>query len=307
MNRKNLFLTILLMGIIKIACGQISKEQYNAISKEVKIFDYNPTYQLRFTAINCTYEVYVNDMLASFSFTTGNSAGEQHVDIPQYILTSGPQQIKVKVYPKAIEDGKLAGSLGTGSTFAGRIVHGQYEVTDFDSFTEVINFKIPPSVGKPGAEINLSFSAKVPYNLKGWTGGMNLSKEDKARLMKEALGVYERFATAYKNKNIEAVASMIYNREKEVAQAFFFKSGEAKSYDHGWENLSDEAKSLESIKVVTGAELRYFAGGQVVALLIPNGEDRDFPAIQAETNEGYTYYALYLYRPNAGAPLEIIR
>ncbi len=110
MNIKYRTIAIFLIAIVNTACGQnpsnsnamnpVTKEQYNAISKEIKTFDYNPTYQVRFTAINCTYEIYVNDMLATFSFTTGNSAGEQHADIPQYILGSGVQQIKNKTLSK---------------------------------------------------------------------------------------------------------------------------------------------------------------------------------------------------------------
>jgi len=110
MKIKYVGLLLLLGAVFNSANGQeggqqnrkspVTKEQYNTISKEIKTFDYNPTYQIRFTAADCSYEIYVNDMLASFSFTTGNTAGEQNVDIPQYILTSGKQEIKIKLFPK---------------------------------------------------------------------------------------------------------------------------------------------------------------------------------------------------------------
>lgn len=316
MHIKYRIIAIFLSAIVNTACGQkannrhqetVTKEQYNAISKEIKTFDYNPTYQVRFLAVNCTYELYVNDMLANFSFTTGNSAGEQHVDIPQYILGSGPQEIKVKIYPKAMEDGKLEDNLGSEAAFSARIVHGEYGKTEWDTFTGVASLKVPVDAGKTVAEQKAQFDAQVPYVLKGWKSGVDLGHEDKAALTKEVLEVYERFADADRRKDIAAVASMIYNREKEVAQAFFFRSGEPKSYDSGWEKLQKEADDIKKITINDDVDLRYFGNGKVVALLQHTGEDRDFPIIEAETDESYIYYALYLFRPKAGAPLEIIR
>ncbi|MDR6785537.1 hypothetical protein ABIE26_004247 [Pedobacter africanus] len=286
---------------------QISREQYNSISKEIKTFKYNPTYQVRFTAQFCTYEIYINDMLANFSFTTGNSAGEQHADIPQYILQSGPQEIKIKIYPKAIQDGKLEDKLRQEAAFSARIVHGEYGKTDWDSFTQVAALKVPIKGGENAIEYKTSFNAQVPYQSEGWKNGIDLSKEQKTDLIKEALSINQQFARAYRYKDIERIASMIYNREKEVTQSFFFRSGEPKSYDDGWEKIQKEADEIQKIKISVQYDLRYFGNGKVVALLQHQGEDRDFPVIEAETNEDYIYYALYLYRPKAGAPLKIIR
>lgn len=310
-------LLLLFGAVINSACGQeggqpnltspVTKEQYNAISKEVKSFDYNPTYQVRFTAADCSYEIYVNDMLASFSFTTGNTAGEQNVDIPQYILGSGKQELKIKLFPKAIADGQPEASLSADAVFKGRIVHGQYGKTEADKFTQVTSFEVPAAAGKPEIEYKISFEAKVPYNLQGWAGGTDLRKENREQLLKEVKGIYQQFSKAYQTKNIGKIAAMIYDREKEVAQAFFYKSGERGSYERGWEKLTEEAAKVVSIKVAEDAELKFLADGKVVALLVAKGEERDFPAIEAETEKSYVYYGLYLFRPAAGAPLKVIR
>ncbi|HWV73014.1 MAG TPA: hypothetical protein VN040_14935 [Pseudosphingobacterium sp.] len=318
MDWKNKILAVLLAGIINTACGQyagkgqvekpVTREQYNNISKAIKTFDHNPTYQVRFTAAFCTYEIYINDMLATFSFTTGNSAGEQHADIPQYILKSGKQKIRVKVFPKAIEDGKLEQALTQKAEFSVCIAFGEYNKDKHEDFKEVWKLKMPMvQEPLPFYEMEGVFDAEVPYMLKGWSDGEDLTMEPKEQLKKEVLQVYDRFSSAFEKKDVKTVATMIYNREKEVAQAFFFKSGEPKSYDDGWEKLSTEASDLVSIRVAKDIELRYFAGGKVVALLKASSQDRDFPAIEGETESSYIYYALYLYRPEPGAPLEIIR
>ena len=110
-------------------------EKIKNIYKEVKRYDYNPTYQLKVNANLCTYEIYVNDVLVDFSFTTGQTAGEQNIDIPQYILKSGKQTIRYKIYPKAIQDGVLEEMLDPNAKFTMRIVHGEYYKESFDSFT----------------------------------------------------------------------------------------------------------------------------------------------------------------------------
>lgn len=100
---------------------------------------------------------------------------------------------------------------------------------------------------------------------------------------------------------------MIYNREKEVAQAFFFISGEANNYDHGWERLEQEANAITEMKLINGYTMRILGDGKVVTLLQTKGGDRDFPAIYGEMKDKENFYGLYLYRPKPGAPLEVIR
>jgi len=156
-------------------------------------------------------------------------------------------------------------------------------------------------------EYKISFEAKVPYNIQGWAGGIDLRKENREQLFKEVKGIYQQFLEAYQTKDIGKIATMIYDREKEVAQAFFYKSDERGSYDRGWEKLTEEAEKIVTIKVAEDAELKFLAEGKVVTLLIAKGKERDFPAIEAETEKSYVYYGLYLFRPSAGAPLKIIR
>lgn len=298
------------------SCGQdkpgqqtpVTRSVYNSISQSVKTFDYNPTYQVLFTNVSCSYEIFVNDMLVTFSFSTGNSAGEQSADIPQYILKSGPQELKIKLYPEAGGDGNPGNTFNGNSSFTARIVHGDYDKNIRDNYKEVLKIASPvPGPGQQERELKGSFTAEVPYALQGWSTGINLEKEDKETLTREVTAVYQQFIKAFENKDVQQVASMIYNREKEIAQAFFFVPGKPNSYDQGWEKLEKEAKAIQSIHLVKNYQLRYFADGKVVALLQPKGPDRDYPAIEGETADQYFYYALYLYRPGPGSALQVIR
>lgn len=83
------------------SCAQTTKKQKNRSSeyinkiknnyKNVKSYDYNPIYQVRYENYDCPMELYINDVLVVYLAGGGRSAGEQIVQIPDYILKSGIQ------------------------------------------------------------------------------------------------------------------------------------------------------------------------------------------------------------------------
>jgi hypothetical protein len=304
------------MTVSQISCSQpqiskqtnITKTQYNSISKSIKTFKYNPTYALKIDWVWCTYEVYINNMLVNFSFETGRSAGEQNIDFPQYILKSGRQKIKVVVYPRAIKEGQFEAMLSPETELSVRIVHQEYGKGKLNKEKEVYNHKLTkPIVKAKSFEWSGDFDAEVPYSLKGWSDGTDLSKEDPKALEKEALAAITKFGKAFEHKDVQTLVNMIYNREKEVAQAFFFTSGENVNYDHGWEELEQEAKAVTAVQPLQGYTMRLFGDGKVVSLLRDSPKEKDYPALLMETKDKMYYYNLYFYRPQAGAPLEVIR
>jgi hypothetical protein len=96
MKKKIILMALIGLLITLDSCAQNTKNKENMnknyiekvknIYKEVRKYEYNPIYQLKVNSNLCTYEIYINDMLVDYSFTTGRTAGEQNIDIPQYIL-----------------------------------------------------------------------------------------------------------------------------------------------------------------------------------------------------------------------------
>jgi hypothetical protein len=294
-------------GSSKLAV-KITKEEYNSISKSVKTFSYNPTYFLRVSRISCTYEIFVNDMLVDFSFETGNSAGEQTAGFAQYILKSGKQKIKVKVYPKAMQAGKLESTLSPDADLSVQVVHFEFSKGRTSDAPQAYAAKLPKlSYKLPYFEWTGEFIADVPYALKGWSDGVDLSKENQQGIEKEVLEACERYKKAFEQKDVSTIANMIYNREKEIAQAYFFVPGKESNYDHGWEKLEQETKNTVKMNPITGYSMRFFGDGKVVALLQNSGENRDFPVLFGETADQENFYGLLFYRPKPGARLEVIR
>lgn len=288
--------------------NMITKEQYNSISKEVKTYDYNPTYRLRINTVLCTYEIYVNDVLVNYSFSVGRTAGEQSVDIPQYILKSGKQNIRIKIYPNAIENGVLEKFINKNTEFSTRVVYGEYYKEKNDDWKEVFKYKLS-DIGDnlPYIEYKAIFEAKVPYELKGWTDGVDLSKEDPKKLEEEVLKVYNKFKTAFEQKDVPTIADMIYNREKEIAQSHYMISGKEPNYDKGWEELEEKTNALKKMYPIENYETRIMGYGKLVAILVKDGKLRNFSVISGSTGEKRRFYGLLLYRPKSDAPLEVIR
>ena len=100
---------------------------------------------------------------------------------------------------------------------------------------------------------------------------------------------------------------MVYNREKEVAQAFFLTSGESNNYDHAWEKMEEETAKVETVEPLAGYTMRLFGYGKVVTLLRNGAKERDYPALLINTKDKLDYYGLLFYRPKPGAPLQVIR
>lgn len=54
---------------------------------------------MRDDKFNCPMEIYINDVLAYYSNSEEKSAEVQNIGIPQYILKSGKQIFRIKIFP----------------------------------------------------------------------------------------------------------------------------------------------------------------------------------------------------------------
>jgi hypothetical protein len=309
-------LFLMFLGLLSLgSCAQTTKNKENRcteyrnkiknIYKEVKRYDYNPTYQLTFDANLCTYELYINDVLVNFSFTPGRTAGEQNIDIPQFILKTGKQSVRFRVYPRAIKNGVLEKLVDKNADFSIRIVHGEYYKMKFADFKEVYRMKLPKvTVDVPYIELKGEFEAIVPYELEGWSNGVDLSKEDPKKLEEEVLGRMKEIADLYENKDIEGLAREQYKYLREYDQAMY--NNKIENSDE-WKKLIQESVN-ESLKTeVLEGKVKIMGNGKIVSILVENGRYRNRSIIRNETKEAFDFYPQYFYRPAPGARLEVIR
>lgn len=318
---KYIIKTIALITILATlnSCAQNTKKQENMsteyitkvknIYKEVKKYDYNPIYQIRYDKYNCPIELYVNDILVIYLSGSGKSAGEQHIEIPQYILKSGVQSIRVKIFPLLDKNKKNEKFVSRDVKLKLRVVYGDYEKelkNGAKNFTEVFSVELPElDQDVPYIEFKREFTATVPYKLEGWSKGVDLSEEDPEKLEQEVKERIKEIAGLYQNKDIEGLAKEQYLRSKEIEQSFYMNKKEKS------EELINELQEglKESIKTeVLEGKMKIMANGKLVTILVNDGAYKNESTIRSKIEGGYSdFFSHYFYRPHAGAKLEVIR
>jgi hypothetical protein len=280
------------------------RDKIKNIYKEVKRYDYNPTYQLKVNTNLCTYEAYVNDILVDFSFTAGRTAGEQNIDIPQFILKSGKQSIRFRVYPKAIKKGVLENLVDKNADFSIRIVHGEYYKMKFADFKEVFRMKLPKvEQDVPYIELKGEFEAIVPYKVEGWSNGVDFSKEDPKKLEEEVLGRLKEIASLYETKDIEGLAKEHYKYLTEYYKSMYYNKREDSKWQEDIQEALDESLKTEVLE----GKMKIMGNGKIVTILVENGVFRNRSVIRTKVEKAYDFYPQYFYRPAPGARLEVIR
>jgi len=282
------------------------REKIKNIYKDVKTYNYNPIYQVRDEKFNCPMELYINDVLVFYLGSSGKSAGEQNIDIPQYILKSGKQNIRVKIFPLLDKNKNFENFVSKDAQLTLRIVHGEYEdMKNWKNFKEVFHMKLPKvTIDVPYIELKGEFEAVVPYELAGWSNGVDLSKEDSKKLEEEVLGRLKEIASLYETKDIEGLAREHYKRVKEVDQSMY---NNTKENSAKWEKLIQEYLDESTKTELLEGRMKIMGEGKIVTVLIENGVFRNKSVIRTKVDKAYDFYPQYFYRPAPGARLEVIR
>ncbi|MCG8860109.1 hypothetical protein, partial [Tenacibaculum finnmarkense] len=147
-----------------------------------------------------------------------------------------------------------------------------------------------------------------PYNLTGWSNSVDLTKENQEKLFKEVEAYYLELIKDFENKDIPAIAKKYYTKEKEIAQALFFKEKEEKSRWHK-DILGEVLHTTAKIEKIKDHYLGFYGNGKVVNLLRTQIGFKPL-VIETENEDGKKAYLkldVYLHRPAPGAPLEMIR
>ncbi|MCD8401320.1 hypothetical protein [Tenacibaculum finnmarkense] len=293
--------------------------------KEVQYSDDKVFYDLKVFNGVCNYKIWVND-IPVYNMYEG-ARGELSFTINTEILKSGKQTLKIRMYPYWNYDEQKWGDYlhkYAGLDVEIREMEWDSKTRKFD-FYPIFTYQTPREgketlqdksekflfeEGKeelPYYEETVTFEAKVPYNLTGWSNSVDLTKENQEKLFKEVEAYYLELIKDFENKDIPAIAEKYYTKEKEIAQALFLKEKEVKSRWHE-DFLSRALHSTATVTELKDHYLEFYGTGRVVNLLIkPVG----FKAIEikrlVKDKNKFFNLDIYLHRPTPGAPLEMIR
>jgi hypothetical protein len=311
---KHLIWAAAFLSVTSQSCGQSNnnmdkekiKQEWQNMYKQVKMYKYNPSIILDFSAYNCTYQILINDVPALTNTEEGNINGSIF-PVSDLILRSGPQNITIRLYPAMKGDYQSEPFLTAKSGMNVKVKIGDIGKEDPEAFKILYAFETPEikQANLPYVEYKGAFEAKVPYNLKGWSNGVLLVKEDQGKLLKETLAVFEQYRKANETHDVYTVADMLYKRQVENSQAFY--TGTKEKNDTFWPKLEEKRDQIIKMYPIEKYKMAFFGDGRIVALVRTDNEFRGKSVIIGETEDLVSVLPIYLYRPAAGAPLEVVR
>lgn len=282
------------------------------IYKQVKTYDYNPFYEVEFSQDACGYEILINGVPLHRYLLFG-STNEQRIQINDHILTSGTQEIIVRLFPPQLSDQSWSPTLVDASKFKIKVIHHAPD-NSTENYKQVFEFT---TSNKPGTEKFLgsgqkvfefkgSFVAEVPYQLEGWRNSKDLSKEHQDKLLKEAVAAYNNFRNVLIKKDVNAYASLMYDKEVELAKAFYW-ANQADSKER-WDEMSGTVLEKREILPLKDFKIVLYAGGKVLALQPTSEMYKDYlSAIHAQTEENDIQISFLLHKKADSNDLSPIR
>jgi hypothetical protein len=282
------------------------------IYKQVNTYDYNPFYEVEFSQDACGYEILINGVPLHRYLLSG-SVNEQRIPINDHILTSGKQEIMIRLFPPQLSDQRWSSTLVDASKFKIKVIHHAHDDST-KNYKQVFEFN---TSNKPGTEKFLgsgqkvfefkgSFDAEVPYELEGWHNSKDLSKENQDELLKEAVTAYNNFRNILIKKEVNAYASLMYDKEVELAKAFYWATP-ADSKER-WDEMSSTVREKRDILPLKDFKMVLYAGGKVLALQPTSEMYKDYlSAIHAQTQDDDIQVSFLLHKKAGNNELTPIR
>lgn len=283
-------LTALLLTItscaqnIKNTMELLSKQEIiDSIAKQVKHYPKEPMYYLRINQLNCIYDILINDRFVgarNYSIKQFASATE----INSAILKSGTQTLTYRLYPIGDLIKEEYGEGETINTLLGNteINIEVIRVDDINTYESIVDdeklvlkhqSKTDSTTGKfigagvPYYEYTFTFNAQVPYELEGWTNGIDLRKLDQKKLENAVLNYYKKVQKLYENNEADKKMNMEYNLLLRLAISEY----RDKQY------ITEMYEELESFKnyndkefyPIENYEMQFYGDGRIVSLRFP--------------------------------------
>ena len=289
-------LLILSLLVMNLTNCQEKKEGLNKTENKTKMNE-EPIYTLKISAAN-PYEVYVNDMPIEKDHESGSSNTETPFN--DFILKSGIQHFKILIFPNK------------GKTIVDRpgIDHIDVKIYKYakglsnmspDNATVIRQIDLKDLKESPVVEKQFAVDLKVPYEIKGWSGSVDLSKEDKVKLKAEVLAKYNEIRLLINSGDISEFTSQYKVRDREVNESFLNNSDAIKE-DAEWMKTR-VVNSKGHMNTISNEVLRFYGNGKIVSL---ENEKHESPLI-SDDGKYQEVYNILLHRPKPGAPLQILR
>lgn len=323
------FILTLLLTASLISCAQESKnktmtaeQRIEYLSKKVQKFDNEPLYQLDIQSI-FNFKVMVNGVPVYSNFD--KIPGMARVNINSSILKSGKQSIEVELYPGYDNNGTQKSFLENGENFILKVektawnkdgsIKTPEEVLEFKNSDQNVDYSKLTEY-----KTSVSFDASVPYNMKGWEDGEDLSKLNQKDLELKVASFYKNTVSAFKEKDYDYLNTIFLNADSEWYQAEYFpkdmitkfqstKGRKGKSVST---TRANSDKYSQNVYPIENYVMKFYANNKIVRLEPKEGFNRGesllgYDDIDKNGMNRKTFIDMLLYIPKGTDSLQIIR
>ncbi|MBT2622258.1 hypothetical protein [Chryseobacterium sp. ISL-6] len=323
------FILTLLLTASLISCAQESKnktmtaeQRIEYLSKKVQKFDNEPLYQLDIQSI-FNFKVMVNGVPVYSNFD--KIPGMTRVNINSSILKSGKQSIEVELYPGYDNNGTQKNFLENGENFILKVektawnkdgsIKTPEEVLEFKNSDQNIDYSKLTEY-----KTSVNFEASVPYTIKGWEDGQDLSKLNQKDLELKVVSFYKNMVSAFKEKDYDYLNTIFLNADSEWYQAEYFpkdmitkfqstKGRKGKSVST---TRANSDKYSQNVYPIENYVMKFYANNKIVRLEPKEGLNRGesllgYDDIDKNGMNRKTFIDMLLYIPKGTDSLQIIR
>ncbi|WP_157451702.1 hypothetical protein [Cellulophaga lytica] len=284
----------------------LSKQEIiDSVTAQVKHYPKEPMYYLRINQLNCIYKVLVNDEVVAKNYSLMQYASA--TEINRAILKSGPQTVTYRLYPvgdlvkEEIGEGDTITTLLNSTEISIDVIRVD-DINTYESITDdeklVVKHQSKKNketgnfigAGLPYYEYTFTFNAQVPYEIEGWTNGIDLRKLDQKKLEHAVLDEYKKIQEIYKKNEVEKKMNKEYHllsrlavteyRNKQYIKELYEELASFKNYD------DKEFYPIENY------EVKYSGNGRIISLRFPtilNNPDLD-KRLAGKSASWYKYY-----------------
>ncbi len=281
----------------------------STISKDKQI-----TYAVHVNA-KTPYELYIDDILVDFFYENNMN---NTTELNPYLLENGIHKLKLRYLPLSdSKDGLLDPKdviFNKDSKWSVYFVKLEKDEHASLGYTNEIDYGnselkvIPPPKKAPFWEQEWNLDIKdLPYKLKGWSESQDLSKMNQEQLEKETVEFFEKQKKILNDGKIEEYLNQTKIKNYELDICTYTNVEQSKiDYQDNLELMSKLCPN--NMQSINNYEMRLFADGKLVTLLIPNGKLKNWSALMSITPKNRkNYYRILLHKPKGAKGFEIIR
>ena len=298
------------------------------IAKQVKHYPSEKIYGIDYSNDNCYFDMFIDNIKVPYNRGRGIITGGA-IDVNELLPHSGKYTISYKMYPLYTleEEGKTVtlNTLVNNSYVALKvksydlkneeaedILYAEYTTPNIaikNAQGDSISYKFAGS-GKTYYEGSFEVEVDLPYQLQPpFATAQDLRKMDQKLLMTKLLAKYKEVWQIYKNRELDNIARLEFDKLKYYAVSHYATKEVIKK---NWEYLYDNYKNTSfEMQPLANYKLEFFADGKLVALMLDTkdnnlrGNTALWAKIEYEGDIHPLFFNSYFYIPQGETEFKV--